>query len=280
MFSVIITNQAGERSVKKLDKPDVSIGRDRSNDVVLVRGNVSKVHAHLLHNRGSFVVVDNKSTNGTFVNGERIESPHVLNDNDKIFIGDFVLEVSQDDSTGDVVAAKVSAKSPPAASAKKSRPFGLKSPSNQHVSQSPVAVNWDDDWNESESEEQWPDDDDFTDDNTEEPETDPDRDDLAAGVDDDLDFVAPVLATGSESSDFDNDFKNSNVSNKSSKKSRSRSFTAAGYSPSETIANCLREYIELDAQYRLKAIGGNCNCGDCLLCRARKALEDFDANQQ
>jgi ribosomal protein S12 methylthiotransferase accessory factor YcaO len=56
-----------------------------------------------------------------------------------------------------------------------------------------------------------------------------------------------------------------------------RAGLAARPSPTEAIVDCLREYIEIDAQYRLKAIGEDCNCGVCLLCRAREALDGFAA---
>src|SRR5262249_33345625 len=40
-----------------------------------------------------FIVVDMKSTNGTYVNGKKIAGPQVLRPADKIYIGDYVLNV-------------------------------------------------------------------------------------------------------------------------------------------------------------------------------------------
>src|SRR5690606_27538897 len=47
-----------------------------------------------------FIVVDLKSTNGTYVNGRKITSPLVVKESDKIYIGDFVLTLEGDPSLG------------------------------------------------------------------------------------------------------------------------------------------------------------------------------------
>jgi pSer/pThr/pTyr-binding forkhead associated (FHA) protein len=59
--------------------PVVNVGRADYNDIVLVDDSVSTVHAKLQRREGVWVVVDLDSTNGTFVDGERIsgESPIV-----------------------------------------------------------------------------------------------------------------------------------------------------------------------------------------------------------
>lgn len=50
-----------------------SVGRTKENDLALDDDSVSKLHASLLFNRdGELVVADTGSTNGTFVDGERI----------------------------------------------------------------------------------------------------------------------------------------------------------------------------------------------------------------
>lgn len=57
--------------------PVVNIGRADYNDIVLADDSVSTVHAKLQRREGVWVIVDLDSTNGTFVDGERIsgESP-------------------------------------------------------------------------------------------------------------------------------------------------------------------------------------------------------------
>jgi len=71
------------------NKPEVTIGRVQGNDIVLPKGNVSKRHARIVLKDGKFIIVDLKSTNGTYVNGERSRAAR-REDSDKIYIGDFI----------------------------------------------------------------------------------------------------------------------------------------------------------------------------------------------
>jgi hypothetical protein len=79
---------------------EVTFGRVAGNEVVLPAGNISKRHARVVLRDGKVIVVDLKTTNGTFVNGERISSPRVLNDLDTVGIGPFVIEVRVLGATG------------------------------------------------------------------------------------------------------------------------------------------------------------------------------------
>jgi len=110
-FCVTITEKGGPSSDREFDQPEVTIGRVQGNDIVLPKSNISKRHARIINNNGSFVIIDSKSTNGTYINGKRIDEPYDLRDGDKIFVGDFTLEVlgdqdSQDDFDSDVRPTK------------------------------------------------------------------------------------------------------------------------------------------------------------------------------
>ena len=93
MFSVTIQEKGGAATVREFDQPEVTIGRIQGNDIVLPKSNISKRHARLINNNDSFVVIDSKSTNGTYINGKRIDAPYDLRVGDKIFVGDFTMEV-------------------------------------------------------------------------------------------------------------------------------------------------------------------------------------------
>src|SRR5581483_6645913 len=55
--------------------PIVSVGRGREADIAIPLGNVSRIHAHFSFGAsGQWTVTDNKSTNGTFVNDQRLET--------------------------------------------------------------------------------------------------------------------------------------------------------------------------------------------------------------
>ncbi len=93
MFAIVVTEKDGAQRRLEFDKQEVTIGRVRGNDVVLPKGNVSKRHSRIVVKDNRFIVVDLKSTNGTYVNGRKITSPLVVKPGDKIYIGDFVLAI-------------------------------------------------------------------------------------------------------------------------------------------------------------------------------------------
>src|SRR5579864_1860411 len=95
MFTIIIQEKGGEQRRMVFNKPEVTIGRVQGNDIVLPKGNVSKRHARIVLKDGKFIIVDLKSTNGTYVNGRKITSPLVVKDSDKIYIGDFIVGVDE-----------------------------------------------------------------------------------------------------------------------------------------------------------------------------------------
>ena len=84
----------------------IQIGRDPSNDVVISSPNVSRFHAQLERVGQRYRVEDLRSSNGPFVNGERIEGSIWLKPEDTIRIGQhrFVMGrdqlVKYDDSNG------------------------------------------------------------------------------------------------------------------------------------------------------------------------------------
>jgi len=93
MFTVVITEKGGSQRTLEFDRPEITIGRVQGNDIILPKGNVSKKHSRIVLKDGRFIVVDLKSTNGTYVNGRKITSPLVVKSTDKIYIGDFILTV-------------------------------------------------------------------------------------------------------------------------------------------------------------------------------------------
>src|SRR5256885_9637562 len=93
MFSITINEKGGETRRLDFDKAEVTIGRVQGNDIILPKGNVSKRHSRIVFKDGKFIIVDLKSTNGTYVNGRKITSPIVIKSTDKVYIGDFVLSV-------------------------------------------------------------------------------------------------------------------------------------------------------------------------------------------
>jgi predicted component of type VI protein secretion system len=68
----------------------IMMGRDVTNDIVIGDAEMSRQHARLTRTPGGYVLEDLGSTNGTFVNGERLTAPRVLNPGDLIGMGETV----------------------------------------------------------------------------------------------------------------------------------------------------------------------------------------------
>lgn len=105
MLSIVVTDKSGAKRLLEFDKGEVTVGRLETNDIVLPKNNVSKVHSQLIVKEGRAVVSDLKSTNGTYVNGRRIAAPQVLKPGDKVYIGDFILTVEAHAATNDAANA-------------------------------------------------------------------------------------------------------------------------------------------------------------------------------
>jgi ATP-binding cassette, subfamily B, bacterial len=72
----------GERH---LDKPTLSVGRLSSNDVQVPSQRVSRLHARIYEENGTWVIEDAESLNGLVYQGQRIDRL-VLNNGDRIFV--------------------------------------------------------------------------------------------------------------------------------------------------------------------------------------------------
>ncbi len=114
MFAVVVTEKGGGKQRLEFDKELVRIGRVHGNDVILPRANVSKNHAVIERRSDGFILSDMGSTNGTYVNGRRVLGTHELNPDDRVYVGDFILNVESvvdNDSAlfdGDTVETSVS----------------------------------------------------------------------------------------------------------------------------------------------------------------------------
>ncbi|MBL8951992.1 MAG: Flp pilus assembly complex ATPase component TadA [Myxococcaceae bacterium] len=107
MFLITMVEKGGGNQQQlTFKKAEVTIGRLAGNDIVLGKGNVSKYHSRIVLKDGKFIIVDMKSTNGTYVNGKKIAAPQVVRPTDKIYIGDYIInvEAGEDDGEGDADA--------------------------------------------------------------------------------------------------------------------------------------------------------------------------------
>ena len=85
-----------ERDIVFGERTLIQVGRDPSNDVVLSSPNVSRFHAQVERVGQRYRVADLRSSNGTFVNGERVDGAAWLKPDDSIRIGQYRFVMGKD----------------------------------------------------------------------------------------------------------------------------------------------------------------------------------------
>ncbi|GAC1385630.1 MAG: hypothetical protein NVSMB33_14820 [Ktedonobacteraceae bacterium] len=78
----------------QLEKSEISIGRAPNSDILLSKDKLtSRRHATVRQENGNYVLYDERSANGTFVNGQQLEemTPRVLQEGDHVGIGEHEL---------------------------------------------------------------------------------------------------------------------------------------------------------------------------------------------
>jgi hypothetical protein len=99
--AVVVTTGPEEGRRVELGQ-EVAIGRQDA-DLVVEDPEVSRRHAVLRRSGGSVIVEDLDSTNGTFVNGERIRSPIKVGPGDQVRVGRTTLEIEPDQRADDTI---------------------------------------------------------------------------------------------------------------------------------------------------------------------------------
>jgi pSer/pThr/pTyr-binding forkhead associated (FHA) protein len=84
---------------------EIVIGRGGELDIVLVEDMVSRKHAKIMTQQGKIVIQDLGSTNGTFVNGEKIKRAR-LKEGDRVLIGTSILKLIIASDASNVGATK------------------------------------------------------------------------------------------------------------------------------------------------------------------------------
>jgi len=97
MPQLLIHSDTGETSYLTIDKDIVTVGRRSENDLCLPHLSVSGYHARIVAANSCLVIEDQQSTNGTMVNGQRIDQ-QVLVHLDDITIGSYKISYSETSS--------------------------------------------------------------------------------------------------------------------------------------------------------------------------------------
>ena len=98
MYKLIIKRNQSRISELVFEQGTVSVGRNSDNDVCLDDPTVSGLHAKIISFFRPTYVQDQRSTNGTFVNGKRV-TEHTLQAGDVISVGTHKL-IFEPDASG------------------------------------------------------------------------------------------------------------------------------------------------------------------------------------
>ena len=96
MWTLTLHSPSSEPHEYILKQGRTTVGRKTDNDIVISDESASRLHAEIRYraDENTLVLQDLDSTNGTFVNRERVTQPRPLRPDDEIRIGQHVLSVS------------------------------------------------------------------------------------------------------------------------------------------------------------------------------------------
>jgi len=128
-----------------LERNEVFLGRDQANDITINDPEVSRRHARLIVKEETILVEDLGSTNGTFLNGERVSTSQQLRPGDVISLGESIVllfEKSHYDPDATVVSSQPAYTPPPAPPQPAQRSYQQPQPraSYQQPQQPPAAA--------------------------------------------------------------------------------------------------------------------------------------------
>ncbi|MFQ3535855.1 MAG: FHA domain-containing protein [Aggregatilineales bacterium] len=89
-FRLIVRRGPQPNQIYELTKDVISLGRDITNDIVVNDPEVSRQHCRMTRGSTGYTLEDLGSTNGTFVNGQRISGARQLSSGDLIGLGETV----------------------------------------------------------------------------------------------------------------------------------------------------------------------------------------------
>ena len=140
-YRLVLKSGANAGQTFPLDAPEMTIGREPSNEIVVTDPEVSRRHARLYLQGQNYVIEDNGSTNGTSVNGQRLVGPYILRPGEMVTLGEnthLLFEEMVIDPDATRVSVRPPVESMPPQQLKRTGPLGSGQPPVQPAQPAPV----------------------------------------------------------------------------------------------------------------------------------------------
>lgn len=95
MIKLIFIDEDEKSIYYDFNKKNIRLGREATNDIVLKKTGVSRMHCEIREDDGEFYIRDLKSTNGTYLNNEKISEAR-LYPGDQIQVGGYVFKFTSE----------------------------------------------------------------------------------------------------------------------------------------------------------------------------------------
>lgn len=115
-FQLVMKSGPTPGKVFELIKDEMVIGRDTTADLTISDAEVSRKHARFFKQGATYMLEDLGSTNGSYVNGQRLIGPHALKNGELIMFGEnvgLVFEASSFDMDATIAAGPGQFETPP-----------------------------------------------------------------------------------------------------------------------------------------------------------------------
>ncbi|RPJ29506.1 MAG: FHA domain-containing protein [Chloroflexi bacterium] len=99
-ITLYIKIERGKENVRRFLQSEIMIGRDPNCDLSFMDEALSAHHARLAHHHGQWWLEDLNSTNGTFLNREKLTTSAVVITGDQFKCGNTVFGIQVEDSDG------------------------------------------------------------------------------------------------------------------------------------------------------------------------------------
>jgi predicted component of type VI protein secretion system len=107
LFQFVMQSGPNTGKTFRLEAPEIIIGREAGNSIAINDAEISRKHAKLNLHGTAYVIQDLGSTNGTFVNGQRLTGSQVLNPGDTVSFGENIVLIYENamDPNATVIAS-------------------------------------------------------------------------------------------------------------------------------------------------------------------------------